>query len=143
MADTATDSKNKVTIADAGPCAKKISIEIPADVVDANIGDSLATLAAEAQLPGFRKGKAPQSLIERKFGNHVREEAKNQLVASAYQEAVDEHKLKVIGEPTSETLKDIKLETGKPLKFEVEVEVLEEVDPVRKRSAPGALAVRR
>lgn len=128
MADTATEPKNKVTIADAGPCAKKITIEVPASVVDSSIGDSLATLAAEAQLPGFRKGKAPQSLIERKFGTHIRDEAKNQLVASAYQQAIEEHKLKVIGEPTSEMLGNVKLEAGKALKFELEVEVLPEFE---------------
>src|SRR5690606_1359597 len=46
-------SDNQITIQDAGPCRKKISIEIPASVVDGTIEDSYATVAHEATLPGF------------------------------------------------------------------------------------------
>ncbi|MFG0327756.1 MAG: trigger factor family protein, partial [Phycisphaerales bacterium JB037] len=124
MADTATqDRPNTVTIEDAGPSRKKVTIEIPAETVDEKLGDSLDTLSLEAQLPGFRKGKAPRALIEKKFGSAVRDEAKNQLVASAYQQAVEEHKLRVVGDPIAEELAEVEVVACKPLTFSIDVEV--------------------
>lgn len=134
MADTTTDANtdaadqqavpNKVTVEDAGPSLKKLTIEVPAEVVDDTLSGSLDTLAHEAQIPGFRKGKAPRRLIERKFGSTVRNEAKNQLVSDAFRRAVDDNELKVVGNPSAESLSDKDLEDGKPFQFEVEIEVV-------------------
>ncbi len=126
MADTATaeiDRPNKVEVEDIGPARKKLRIEIPAETVEEQLGASIDTLAIEASLPGFRKGRVPRRLIERKFGDAVRDEAKKQLIAAAYSGAIEEHELKVIGEPISEGLDDVSLESGKPFAFDVEVEV--------------------
>lgn len=129
MADNSVAERpNKVTVTDIGPCLKKLSIEIPAETVAEQLGTSIDTLLVEAELPGFRKGRAPKRLVERKFGSTVRREAKNQLVASAYQKAIEEHKLRVVGDPTSETLAGKDIEDGKPLAFEVELEVSPEFE---------------
>jgi trigger factor len=127
MPDTAT-ADNKVKVEDAGPSRKKITIEIPAQTVDEKLTDALDMIAVEAALPGFRKGRAPRRLVEKRFGEHVRTEAKQQLVASAYQQAIEEHKLQVIGDPFSEELENVELREGEPLAFEVEVEVVPEFD---------------
>jgi len=128
MADTTTASVNKVEITDIGPCLKKISIEVPQSAVDEQLGTSLDTLAVEAELPGFRKGRAPKRLIEKRFGSNIRQEAKNQLVASAYSRAVEDNKLKVVGDPSSQMLENVTVQEGKGLSFEVEVEVMPEFD---------------
>lgn len=128
MSDTETQSRNNVTIEDAGPSRKKLSIVVPADVVDEKIAESLSTLAVEADMPGFRRGKAPRALIEKKFGTAVRREAKSQIIAGAYQEAVEEHELKVVGDPIAEDVADVELEDGKELSFDVEVEVVPQFD---------------
>lgn len=130
MSDTAMadELKIKTSVEDAGPSRKKLNIEIPAEEVQAKMGDSLDTILAEAELPGFRKGRAPKRLVEKKFGSTIREEAKKQLVAMAYQQAVKEHELKVISEPTSESLETAEVEAGKPLAFDVEVEVVPAFD---------------
>jgi trigger factor len=125
---TTTERPNKVNITDAGPCLKKVSIEIPAETVQEQLGTSIDTLLVEAALPGFRKGHAPRRLVEKKFGSTVRREAKNQLVAQAFQKAVEDAKLRVVGDATSETLNSIELVEGKPLAFEIEVEVVPEFD---------------
>ena len=129
MTDVMTDgSSNKVTIEDAGPCRKKIAIEIPADVVSAKLNESLDTMMHEAPIPGFRKGRAPRRLIERRFGGALRDETKRQLMSSAYAEAVEQHQLKVLGDPSSETFANAEVEEGKPLVFDVEVEVVPEFE---------------
>lgn len=127
MPDTA-ERTNKVSISDAGPSRKKISIEIPAATVSEKVAEQMNTLSTQASLPGFRAGKVPRNLIERRFGPSVRAEAKQQLVSAAYSDAVKEHKLKVLGEPTSETLAKAELTPGKPFAFELEIEVMPEFE---------------
>ena len=122
----ATATENSVTVSDVGPSRKKITIEIPAETVASKLNDSLDTLAVEAAVPGFRKGRAPRRLLEKRFGSTIRAEAKQQMLAEAYTKAVEDNKLEVISEPSAEGFEDIEIEDGKPLTFEVEVEVLPE-----------------
>lgn len=114
---------HRVTVTDAGPCAKRVKIEIPPDAIDARISEQIDTLATEATIPGFRKGKAPRNLIERRFGQSVRDEARGQLISNAYREAVEEHKLRVLGDPAP-VGGEPALESGKPLVVEFDVEVM-------------------
>jgi len=118
-----------VTIDEIGPCRKRITIQIPASAVAETLDEKFDMLAGEAQLPGFRTGKAPKSLIRRKFGSAVRDEAKQQLVSQAYQEAVEKHELRVLGEPEGgDELQDLELSAKEPIEFSVEVEVAPEFD---------------
>lgn len=126
MAEAAIETN--VRIEDAGPSRKKLHFEIPADVVAEKLAGSLDLLSVEAQIPGFRKGRAPRRLVEKRFGEAVRNEAKSQIVATAFQQAVEEHKLKVLGEPFSEELPNLAIEPGKPFIFNVEVEVMPEFE---------------
>lgn len=127
MTDTATQGQT-VTVTDAGPSRKRLAITIPAEMVSEKISGSLDMLATQAELPGFRKGRVPRRLIERKFGEGVRDEAKTQLIAEAYQHAIETEQLKVIGEPDTKELEDLELIDGQDLSFEVEVEVSPDFD---------------
>lgn len=129
MSDAATQERtHTVTIEDLEHSRKKLSFEVPAQVVDEKLEEAMDTLASEAQLPGFRKGKAPKALLERKLGENLRGEAKNQIVAEAYSQAVEDNKLRVVGNPIAEELADVEIVAGKPLTFEIEVEVVPQFD---------------
>ncbi len=114
---------NKVEIQDAGPCKKKIRVEVPAETVSAQLSDQLDTLMVEAELPGFRKGRAPRRLIEKRFGAMIKGQTRDRLIAESVSKAIDEAKLRVLGQPSAEGLEKLEVEEGKPLAFEVEVEV--------------------
>ena len=58
---------NTVTIEEAGPCKKKVLIEIPEEAIKMTIDEQYKTLRKEALLPGFRKGRAPRRLLEKRF----------------------------------------------------------------------------
>ncbi|MBL8746198.1 MAG: trigger factor [Phycisphaerae bacterium] len=121
--------EHKVTIEDAGPSRKRLRFTVPGKVVAEQIEQSLGALAMSASLPGFRPGHAPRRLIEKRFGSGVREEAKNQIIASAYSSAIKEHKISVIGDPEgNEELAKLALEPGKDMHFHVEVDVMPEFD---------------
>jgi trigger factor len=124
----AAESKpNDVKIEDIGPARKKITITVPAESVTAKLEETLVTMTSEAALPGFRKGRAPRALLEKRFGSTMKQETKNQLIGQAYTTAIEEHKLRVVGEPEpSDEMKDLQLESGKPLSFSFEVEVVPE-----------------
>lgn len=129
MADTAqADILKDYTVTDSGPSRKRLEIEVASDTVDERLRSSVDTILEEAELPGFRRGRVPKALVEKRFGSNIRNEARNQIVAEAYQQAVEKSGLKVIGDPFGTQLKDIELEAGKPLKFGLDVEVQPEFD---------------
>lgn len=126
MADTIA---NEVKIEDAGPARKRLTITIPPEAIDEKLEESMTTLAGAAAVPGFRKGRAPKQLLERRFGDSVKQETKNQLVADAYASALEEHELKPVGEPEPvEKMDDLELKQGEPLTFSVHVEVVPEFE---------------
>jgi len=128
MSTTATHPY-EITLEEAGPARKRLVFTIPADVVSAKIEESLGTLRNQTVIPGFRKGKVPASLLERKFGSSVREETRNTLISEAWQAAIEEHELKALGEPEPVgDVDEVKVEDGKPLTFTLEVEVMPEFE---------------
>ncbi len=124
---TDTDAP-QVTIETVGPARKRLTITVSTTTINRKLEESLGTLAGEAVLPGFRKGKIPRRLLERRFGDTVRNEAKNQLMADAYAKAIEEHKIEPVGEPEAPNGLDLKIEDGKPLTFSLEVEVVPEFE---------------
>jgi trigger factor len=124
---TATTDRTTWHVTDAGPSLKKVSIEIPAAKVGQKLSESLDMLTGQAALPGFRQGKAPRWLVEKRFGGAVRKEARQQLASEAFREAIDNLKLKMVGDAVVPgSIETIELSEGKPFKFDVEVEVLPE-----------------
>lgn len=119
---------NKVSVSDAGPSRKKINIEIPADTVAQSLGLTIDTLLTQAELPGFRKGRVPKRLVEKRFGGAINQQAKEAMVSQAYAKAVEDNKLRVLGNPFAKDLANIEIVAGKPFAFEIEVEVLPEFD---------------
>ena len=127
--DTADQLELDVVIEDGGTSAKKVTITVPADAVDEKIELSFGTLQDQAQMRGFRKGHAPRQLLEKRFGKDLLNEARGQLIGAAYQQAIQEKELKVIGEPDfPEELAEQQLERGKPFSFNFTVEVVPEFD---------------
>jgi len=124
---TAAPSTNSVRIEDVGPSRKRVTITIPGRKVSEQLNESINAVATEAEIPGFRKGRVPRSLVEKRFGAMVRNEARNQLVASAYSEAIEHHKLQVLGEPEPvEDLSQVELKPGADVTFSVEIEIVPE-----------------
>jgi len=125
--EQSTALKNTVTIEEAGPCKKKVSIEIPEETIKNATDEQYNTLRKEALVPGFRKGRAPRRLLEKRFGKEATEQVKLKLLADASESAVKDNELQPIGEPDVD-FENIELPVEGPMKFDFEVEVRPEFD---------------
>lgn len=104
-------------------CWRQIRVEVEPDKVRDAWEKILAGLQKEAQLPGFRKGKAPLALVRNHFDEHIQRELLNQLVPETYQAALEEHGLKPVADPR---INDLEL-TGEKLNYTAVFEVAPEV----------------
>lgn len=109
-------------VKEIGPCKLSVKIEIPKDKVKEKLTAKYKEFIDETVIPGFRKGQAPQSLVERKFGKHIKEDAKMDLMRDSYSELLKEKKLSPFSEPVIEAEK-ITLDENNPLVFEFTIEV--------------------
>ena len=66
-------------VEDISPVKKKINVSLDAEEVDAAIAASVAVYRTSVQLDGFRKGKAPSSVVEKRFRDQIYQEAKQDL----------------------------------------------------------------
>ncbi|RMH28497.1 MAG: trigger factor [Planctomycetota bacterium] len=129
MAETVADRISTSTVEDTGVCRKRVTIRIPAGRVREKLSDSFDTVAKQATLPGFRPGRAPRRLVEKRFGRAARDETRRELASQAVREAVQEHGLRVLGDPEGgESLADADLSGESDLEFTFEVEVAPEVE---------------
>ncbi len=116
-----------ISVEDKGSCLKKISIEIPSNMIQTKVSENYRQLNRQVQLPGFRKGKAPKQVLEKKYGNYVLEDVRKELVDDALQEAIREHDIDLISQPEFEgELPEI--EKDKTLAFSLTVEVRPEFE---------------
>ena len=119
--------KDIVTIEEAGPCKKKVTIEIVEEKIKKAIDKQYEDLGKEALVPGFRKGRAPRRLLEKRFGKETTEQIKLTLLADSGKSAIEENKLQTIGEPDID-FENIELPAEGSLTFDFEVEVRPEFD---------------
>jgi len=119
--------ENKVAVEDVGTLKKKIKVTIPRQRIDAKRDEMFGELASTAQVPGFRIGRAPRRLIEKRFGKEVAEDVRNALIGESIGDAIEKTKLKTIGEPDLD-LDQIELPEAGDLEFSFEAEVAPEFE---------------
>lgn len=116
-----------ITVEESGPAAKKVTIEIPEDRIKSKMEEQFNELQEVAHLPGFRAGKAPRALLEKRFAGELRKQVRDTLIRESYQQALEKHSLKVIGEPEFENEANLNLPESGALKYTFSVEVTPEI----------------
>ena len=99
---------------------RHIQVSVPAEAVKDAEEKAARRYASTVRLPGFRPGKAPPTVVRKKFGEAIRQEALESLVRDAYEEFVEKESIKVASQPH---VHDLKFEEGKPLTFELHLEL--------------------
>jgi trigger factor len=100
-------------------------VEVEAQKVDETFETVMKDFRREANLPGFRPGKAPKEMVLRKYEKDIQEETKRKLISEAYRKAVEEQKLDVLGQPDIE---EIQFSRGQPLQFAATIETAPEFE---------------
>jgi trigger factor len=108
------------------PTKVKLTVEVPFEELKPSLDAAYAEIGKNVNVPGFRKGKVPARIIEQRFGRAaVLEEAVNDALPKAYDEAIRTNGIVPVGQPEV----DVKeIEDGQPLSFTAEVEVRPEFD---------------
>lgn len=116
----------RVDVRDSGVWQKTLTIEVPAEELDADFEAVIEDYRRKATLPGFRKGKVPRNVLEQQFGHSLEHEVLERAVKRSYESAVREQKLEPISFPE---IGKINFDRGKPLSYEAKVDVKPEVTP--------------
>lgn len=89
----------KVNIQDAGSGKKIIRIEIPTEDVNAEFEKAYEEVRKNIEVPGFRKGRAPRNILKMRFGEYVKNEVIESLIPPAYEKAIEDSNLDIVGSP--------------------------------------------
>jgi trigger factor len=106
-------------------CKRELELEIPAENVKQAAEKVAQDLARVAQIPGFRPGKAPVTLIRRRFADDIQGEVVQSLVPEYLEKALDEKKLIPVTRPEVDK---VEFKEGEPLRFRAVFEVLPEFE---------------
>jgi trigger factor len=108
-------------IKEVSPTTRRITINIPADAIKAEFNSSYDKLRAVARIPGFRQGKAPQAILEKRFGKDIEAEVMQKIIPEFYSKAITEADIEPVGYPSIEG--DVALKADQPLSLTFTVEV--------------------
>ncbi len=106
-------------------CKREIELEIPAENVQKATEKVARDIARIARIPGFRPGKAPVTLVRRRFADDIQGEVVQSLVPEYLEKSLDEKKLVPVTRPEVDK---VEFKEGEPLKFRAVFEVLPEFE---------------
>lgn len=88
-----------VKVADAGVLRRTVTVTVPRDSLDQEFDKEYDDLISDAVVPGFRKGRAPRRLVEKRYGREVGTQVQTRMLSNAYLAAIEKEDLKVLGDP--------------------------------------------
>ena len=127
MTTEATNTEVNATAevaAPVNPLLRTVTVEIPADTVDAERNKIVQQYAKLARVPGFRKGKVPAGVVRTRFQQDINEEIVRNLLPHAFRQETAKQNLAPVSQPQ---VTDLHLHDGQPLKFTAEFEILPEI----------------
>jgi len=110
-------------IEDIDSCKKKIKFDIAYKDYQAKVQSSYLTLARQVKVPGFRPGKAPMSMLEKRFGPNVKKEVMTQLVSERLAEVIEEKGPRSVSPPK---VLEVEAEEGTDISVSASVEIVPE-----------------
>jgi trigger factor len=103
---------------------KSLHVTVPIDRVQEAEAKALKYYAKRARLPGFRPGKAPETVVRKRFGDAIRQTVLEEVIRESWETAKSTESLKPITDPS---IRNLKFEAGSPIEFELHVEVRPEL----------------
>jgi trigger factor len=116
----------KVDLIDISETEKTLDVEVPSTVVETEIARVAGEYARAARLPGFRPGKAPLSVIRRRYKQQILSDVAERLVSRAVSEALRDRDVEPVDTPR---VSQLSIEEGQPLTFSAAIETVPPIDP--------------
>ena len=116
----------KTEFADVNETRKNVRVEIPSDVVDAEIDRIARDYSKKARIPGFRPGKAPARVIKQRFKDQILHDVAHDLIPRAMDDALRERGVEPVDTPD---VRDVNIEEGRPLTFTASFDTVPSFDP--------------
>lgn len=114
----------QVSIETTSGLERRLTVGVPADVIDSEVNKRLQEAARSVRINGFRKGKVPFKVVRQKFGSGVRQEVLGDTINRSFQEAVRQQAIKPAGQPRIEPKQ---FDEGKDLEYVATFEVFPEI----------------
>jgi trigger factor len=114
-----------IEIKETHPCQREVIIRIPPEAMAEELTAVYRRFSQSRRIPGFRPGKAPREILEKRFVKEARAEAIGNRMAKCYSQAVREKGLKVVGDPV---FKEVNWEDDQPAVFKAVVDIEPEVE---------------
>ena len=116
----------QVSVETTSGLGRRMTVQIPADQIDQQVESKLKQLARSVRLDGFRPGKVPMGVVKKRYETQVRQETAGELIASSYEEALQQENLKPAGDPNIEQTRN---QAGQELEYVAVFEVYPDVEP--------------
>ena len=116
----------KVELTDVSETKKTLTVEVPQEVVEAEVARISQRYARAAKLPGFRPGKAPVQVVRKRFKDEILHDVAHDLVPRVVGDALRDKGVQPVDTPK---VRDLQLEEGKPLTFTAAIETAPPVEP--------------
>ncbi len=117
----------KSAVETLNPTRVKLTVEVPFEELKPSLDAAYQSIGSQISVPGFRKGKVPARIIDQRVGRGaVLQEAVNEALPRFYGQAVEENKVRPIGQPEVDVT-EVPVKDGDELKFSIEVDVRPEI----------------
>ena len=116
----------RVSVETTSGLGRRMTVQIPADQIDQQVETKLQQLARSVRLDGFRPGKVPLSVVKKRYGDQIRQEAAGELIASSYEEALQQENLRPAGHPSIEQTQNL---PGMELQYVATFEIYPDIEP--------------
>jgi len=115
----------QVSVETTSGLERRMTVQIPADQLDGQVQNKLQQLAGSVKLDGFRPGKVPLSVVKKRYETQVRQEVAGELIASTYEQALQQENLKPAGDPNIEQTRN---QPGMELEYVATFEVYPDIE---------------
>ncbi|ABA58149.1 Trigger factor [Nitrosococcus oceani ATCC 19707] len=118
----------QVTVEATGELERRLTITLPGSDFESKVQERLRSMVPRIKMDGFRPGKVPYKVVERRYGSAVRQEVSDEFVRDSFRDAIKQESLRPAGMPQIEPPQ---LEAGESFAYTVTFEVLPEIESVK------------
>jgi trigger factor len=116
-----------VEMKDIGPCKKHIKVTVDRTAIDKRLDDKFSELVVDANVTGFRPGKAPRKLVERRYHKDVVDQVRAEVLLASLEQLAEEHDIAPLTAPNIDP-GAIEIPREGPMVYEFDVEVRPQFD---------------